>query len=180
MSIEQIEQRVQAIEQELSGAERKLAGWESKRQAALSEFEGTLNEGDESPHKQSSVLSECRFAVNHFKTQIAELKQAKKQARRALTEAKYDEGLQDVRQARREAAQQIAECEDVLVEQIKDLFDAALEYQAEANHKINRFNSRLANALGRPAERQIAKMNSMSTDMWVEAVVREAIQKGAL
>jgi phosphatidylserine/phosphatidylglycerophosphate/cardiolipin synthase-like enzyme len=180
MSIEERQERVSRIEAELDEAEEKLAGWERKKQAALTEFEAALDEGDETPHEESSVLSECRFAENHFKAIVAKRKVALKQAKEALAEERYSQGVAEIRKVRQEAADEIAEIEGQLVKQISDSWERAWRFQREANAEIERFNVRTVYAVGAQAETKISRMNGLSPDMFVKAVVEQALYEGKM
>lgn len=177
-TVNELEERVERIQAELDEAEAKLAGWERKQEAALSEFEAVLDEGDETPHEESSVLSECRFAVTHFKARVASKKQALKHAREALAQARYSEGVVEVRRIRQEAADGIARVENELIETIHALYGQGWDAQRQANGEIERFNVRIAYAIGAPAEAKVSRMSGMAPDVWAEALIQDALRRG--
>jgi hypothetical protein len=178
MTIEKLEERVGRIQAELDEAERKLESWQAKKQAALSEFEAALDEGDESPHDESSVLSECRFAVNHFEARVADRKKALKQARRALAYEEYEQGVVELRKARAAAGEKIAAVESQFVSQALEYYETCWALQEAVNSRIERFNTQLAGAVGERTMAKLKHMNGLSDELWVERVLRQALHGG--
>lgn len=179
---EQIEQELADAQQGLKDARRKLATWKRRRDDALNQLHDSFDADDAETerYKRSVVLAEAREAVQHFGRKVKQHERAIKQHERALMQARYEEGVPQIRKVRQEAADEIEALEAELWKTAKELYHRAWTVQEEANREINSFNSRVVNAVGQRAEHQVKKMNGLRADAWVEAVLREAVLAGQL
>jgi uncharacterized small protein (DUF1192 family) len=178
-TVQELEQRVSNIQAELDDAEAKLEGWQRRRDAALGELEEAFDEDSET-YEHSMMVQEARSACNHFQAKLAGLKQNLKRAREALAQAKYDEGVIEVRKVKARATEEIAAVEAELVSTIKELHGRAWASQAEADRVVNHFNSHIATSAGRRAESSIKIMHGLGEADWVGGVLRLALREGTL